>query len=163
VNDLKKQLLLAAERGDAEAQFNLGMMYDNALDDSHYPTKGDRPEAMRWFLAAAEQGLCRAQVKLAELYADEPETPESSVKACTWFILAATGLRGAHLQKAQTAYRSASSRLTPVQIAEVRRFTQSWQPKAAVAALSPDHYEIIRNRARARGRPGSSRRSAFRS
>jgi TPR repeat protein len=149
VNDLKKQLLLAAERGDAEAQYNLGMIYDNALDDSHYPTEGDRPEAMRWFLAAAEQGLCRAQIKIAEMYADEREPPESSVKACAWFLLAATGLRGAHLQKAQSAYRSASSRLTPVQVAEVRRLTQSWKPKTAPAALSPDRYEITRSRARA--------------
>jgi hypothetical protein len=148
MNDWKKNLLQAAERGDAEAQFNLGMLYDNALDDSHYPTQGDRPEAMRWFLAAAEQGLSRAQIKLAEMYADEPEAPESSVKACAWFLLAATGLRGAHLQKAQSAYRNASSRLTPMQIAEVSRFTQSWKPKAALAP-SPDHYEITRGRARA--------------
>lgn len=145
---MKKHLLLAAERGDAEAQFNLGMMYDNGLDDSHYPTASERPEAMRWFLAAAEQGLSRAQIKLAEMYAADPETPESSVKACAWFLLAATGLRGAHLQKAQSAYRSASARLTPVQIAEVRRFTQSWKPKAS-AAPSSDRYEINRGRARA--------------
>jgi hypothetical protein len=148
MNDLKTHLLQAAERGDAEAQFNLGMLYDNALDDSHYPTQADRPEAMRWFLAAAEQGLPRAQVKLAEMYADEHETPESSVKACAWFLLAAPGLRGAHLQKAQSAYRSASSRLTPVQIAEVSRFTQGWKPKSD-AVPSPDRYEITRGRARA--------------
>ncbi len=148
MDDLTKQMLLAAERGDAEAQFNLATIYDNALD-SQYPTDGGRPEAMRWFLAAAEQGLPRAQVKLAEMYADEREPPESSVKACAWFVLAATGLRGEHLQKAQFAYRRASSRLTPVQIAEVMRFTQSWKPKAGGAALSPDHYEITRSRARA--------------
>jgi TPR repeat protein len=141
-------MLLAAERGDAEAQFNLGTIYDNTLG-SQYPTDGGRPEAMRWFLAAAEQGLSRAQVKLAEMYDDERETPESSVKACVWFLLAATGLRGAHLQKAQSAYRTASSRLTPAQIAEVRRFTQGWKPKAAGAALSPDHYEVAPGKARA--------------
>jgi hypothetical protein len=148
VDDLTKQMLLAAERGDAEAQFNLATIYDNSLG-SQYPTDGGRPEAMRWFLAAAEQGLSRAQVKLAEMYDEERELPENSVKACAWFLLAATGLRGEHLQKAQSAYRSASSRLTPVQIAEVRRFTQSWEPKAAAAALSPDRYEITRRRARA--------------
>jgi TPR repeat protein len=146
VDDLTKQMLLAAERGDADAQFNLATIYDNSLG-SPYPADGGRPEAMRWFLAAAEQGLSRAQVRLAEMYNDERDTPESSVKACAWFLLAATGLRGEHLQKAQAAYRSASSRLTPVQVAEVRRFTQSWKPKAA-AALSGS-YEITRSRARA--------------
>lgn len=146
MDDLTKQMLVAAERGDAEAQFNLGTIYDNTLG-SPYPVAGGRPEAMRWFLAAAEQGLSRAQGKLAEMYDEERELPENSVKACAWFLLAATGLRGSHLQRAQSAYRSASSRLTPAQIAEVRRLTQSWKPKAAAAASSGS-YEITRGRAR---------------
>lgn len=147
MDDMTKQILLAAERGDAEAQFNLGTIYDNSLG-SQYPADGGRPEAMRWFIAAAEQGLPRAQAKLAEMYDAERETPESSVKACVWFLLAATGLRGAHLQKAQSDYRSASARLTPVQVVEVRRLIHGWKPKAMVAP-SPDHYEISRRGARA--------------
>ena len=66
---MKKHLLQAAERGDAEAQFNLGIIYENGLDDSRYAAEGNRPEAVRWLLAAAEQGLPRAQIKLAEIYA----------------------------------------------------------------------------------------------
>jgi TPR repeat protein len=31
---MKKHLLEAAERGDAEAQFNLGIIYENGLNDS---------------------------------------------------------------------------------------------------------------------------------
>ena len=124
---MKKHLIQAAERGDAEAQFNLGIMYENGLDDSRYAVEGNRSEAMRWLLAAAEQGLPRAQIRLAEIYAGEPE---SSVKACTWYLLAAAHLRGAYLQKAQTAYQRASVHLTPAQNAEVRRFTQAWKPKA---------------------------------
>ena len=72
---MKKHLLQAAERGDAEAQFNLAIMYENGLVDSRYAAEGNHSEAVRWFLAAAEQGLARAQVKLAEIYAGEPETP----------------------------------------------------------------------------------------
>ena len=41
---MKKHLLQAAERGDAEAQFNLGIMYENGLDDSQYAVEGSRPE-----------------------------------------------------------------------------------------------------------------------
>ena len=126
--DLKRHLLQAAERGDAEAQFNLGMIYENGLDDSRYAVEGNRPEAMRWFSAAAEQGLSRAQIKLAEIYAGEPEIPENSVKACGWFLLATASLRGAQLQRAQAAYQRASFRLTPDQNAEVRRFAQAWKP-----------------------------------
>ena len=127
---MEKHLLQAAERGDAEAQFNLGIMYENGLDDSRYAVEGSRPEAMRWLLAAAEQGLPRAQIKLAEIYAGEPEIPENSVKACGWYLLATASLRGAHLEKAQSAYQRACFHLTPSQIAEVRLFARGWKPKA---------------------------------
>ena len=137
-------LLEAAERGDAEAQFNLAIIYENGLDDSRYAAEGNRPEAERWFLAAAEQGLPRAQIRLAEIYAGEPEIPESSVKACGWYLLATASLRGAHLEKAQSAYQRASSRLTAAQIAEVTRFAQGWKPKGPVIAAMPDQPEISR-------------------
>ena len=128
---MKKHLLQAAERGDAEAQFNLGIIYENGLDDSRYAVEGNRPEAMRWLLAAAEQGLPRAQIKLAEIYAGEPEIPENSVTACGWYLLAMTSLRGAHLQKARSAYQRASFGLTPCQIGEAKRFAEGWKAEAA--------------------------------
>ena len=83
---MKKYLIQAAERGDAEAQFNLGIMYENGLVDSRYVPEGNHSEAVRWFLAAAEQGLARAQVKLAGIYAGESGLPDNSVKACEWFL-----------------------------------------------------------------------------
>jgi TPR repeat protein len=134
-----KHLLQAAERGDAEAQFNLGVICENGLDDSRYAVEGSRPDAMKWLLAAAEQGLARAQVRLAEIYAGEPETPENSIKACGWFLLATANLRGAHLQKAQSGYEHASVHLTPAQIARARHFAQIWKPKAPIAATVPIH------------------------
>ncbi len=127
---MKKHLLQAAERGDAEAQFNLGIMYENGLNDSRYAVEGDRPEAVRWLLAAAEQGLPRAQIKLAEIYAAEPEMSENVVKACEWYLLATKSLRGAHLQKAQSAYQRASLRLTSSQTAEGRAFCARLEAKA---------------------------------
>jgi len=78
---MKKHLLQAADRGNAEAQFNLGIMCENGLDDSRYVVEGSRLDAMKWFTAAAEQGLPRAQIKLAEIYAGEPDIPGNSVKA----------------------------------------------------------------------------------
>jgi TPR repeat protein len=139
---MKKHLLEAAERGDPEAQFNLGIMYENGLVNSRYTNEGSRPEALRWLRAAAEQGLPRAQVKLAELYAGEPETPENSIQACAWFLLATASLRGAHLEKAQSGYERASLQLTSAEIATVRDFAQSWKPPqplpAAIAGPPPD-------------------------
>jgi len=80
-----KQLLVAAESGDAAAQFNLGVLYDSRLDDNGYAIEGNRAEAMKWLLAAAEQGLPRAQSKLAEMYASGRATPEDLIYACAWF------------------------------------------------------------------------------
>jgi TPR repeat protein len=125
---MQKHLLQAAERGDAEAQFNLAVMYENELFDSRYVAEGSRSEAVRWLLAAAEQGLARAQVKLAEMYDRAADTPDGSVKACEWYLLAARTLRGVHLQKAQSAYQRSVKGLTPVQTAEVMRFVQGWKP-----------------------------------
>jgi Sel1 repeat len=143
---MDKHLLQAAERGNAAAQFNLGIIYENGLDDSRYAVEGNRPEAMRWLLAAAEQGLPRAQIKLAEIYAGEPEIPENSVKACGWYLLAMTNLVGAHLQKAQSAYQRACSHLTSSQIAEVRRFAQAWKPKAPAIPARSDEPEMPEGR-----------------
>lgn len=139
---MEKHLLQAAERGDAEAQFNLGIIYENGLDDSRYAVEGSRPEAMRWLLAAAEQGLPRAQIKLAEIYAGAPEMPENSVKACGWYLLATASLRGAHLEKAQSAYQRAAFLLTPSQIAEVRLFARGWKPKAWAIPSISDQLEM---------------------
>jgi|SRR5271169_3096143 len=125
---MNRQLLLAAEKGDADSQFNLGVLYANDIDDNHYAVEGNRVEAERWFLAAAEQGLPRAQIRLAEMYAEAPDIAESEIKACGWYLLATTSLRGAHLHRAQSGYEHMYSRLTPGQVEEVRRFVSNWKP-----------------------------------
>jgi len=124
---MDKHMIQAAERGDAAAQFNLAITYANGLLDSRYVPEGSRSEAIRWLLAAAEQGLPRAQVKLAELYAGEPDVPGNSIKACGWFLLATTSLRGANLQSVQSAYQRASLPLTSAQIEKAKWFAHSWK------------------------------------
>jgi TPR repeat protein len=76
-----KHLLLAAESGDAAVQFNLGILYDSRLDDNGYAIEGNRAEAIKWLLAAAEQGLPRAQSQLATMYAGAPDAPELYIEA----------------------------------------------------------------------------------
>jgi TPR repeat protein len=129
---VEKRLLQAAEAGDARAQCNLGVLYDNGLDDNGYVVEGNRPRALRWLLAAAEQGLPRAQVKLAEVYADRPDISGSHTAACGWFLLAAKGLRGIHLHNARSEYERIAAHLTPAQIVEARRFARDWTPKQAI-------------------------------
>ena len=118
------QLLQAAE----DSQFNLGVLYANEFDDNHHPIEGNRAEAMRWLLAAAEQGLPHAQFRLAEIYAAAPDEAGSQVEACGWYLLATASLRGIHLQRALTGYERASLHLTPRQIEKARRFARTWKP-----------------------------------
>jgi hypothetical protein len=73
-------------------------------------------------------------MKLAEMYGEEPD---GSVQACEWYLLAAKGLRGAQLQKVQSAYERASLGLTAVQTAEVGHFVQNWAPKLPAIATIP--------------------------
>jgi TPR repeat protein len=124
-----RRLVLAAERGDADAQFNLGMICDNNLDDNHNPGGGDHTQAIAWLLKAARQGLPHAQSKLAELYADGPDRPKRDVPACAWFTLAANNSVGARRDRAQSGYKRVASRMTPAQIAQAARLVRNWAPK----------------------------------
>jgi hypothetical protein len=134
-----KRLLLAAAQGDADAQFNLGVMYDNRIDDHNnavrptddngYDVDSNRAEAMKWLLCAAEQGLPRAQTRLAELYAEGPDAALHYVKACQWFILAMTSLHGFHFERAQAGYDRLSALLTPAQLATAAARAKTWQRK----------------------------------
>ena len=51
-----KGLRTPAEQGDAEAQFNLGVMYANGEGVTQ-----DDKEAVKWYRLAAEQGNAEAQ------------------------------------------------------------------------------------------------------
>jgi TPR repeat protein len=135
---MEKHLLQAAERGDPEAQFNLGIIYENGVANSRYTVEGKRSEAVRWLLAAAEQGLPRAQIKLAEIYESEPDVPENSIRACGWLLLAASGLYGAQLQRAQSAYRRVSSDLTPDEVEQAKCFAQDRTPSLPLGVPGRD-------------------------
>ncbi len=51
-----------AEQGDAEAQYNLGVMYDDGTG-----VLQDYKEAVKWYLLSAEQGNADAQMVLDAL------------------------------------------------------------------------------------------------
>jgi TPR repeat protein len=129
MQDIKKELLAAAEQGDAQAQFNLGVMLENGVDDNGHAIEGSkaeaaRAEAVKWLLSAAEQDLPRAQLQLAEAYAAGGEAPEDYVKAGGWFLVAMTRLSGVHRHRARSGYELVCSRLTPAEITETTHFAQ---------------------------------------
>ena len=75
---------LAAEQGDAMAQYNLGTMYDNGRG-----LPQNYAEAARWYRLAADQSLAQAQYNLGNTYASGEGVPENDAEAARWYRLAA--------------------------------------------------------------------------
>lgn len=129
-----KRLLLAAEKGDAGSQFNLAVFYGNGVDDNGHVAPGNRAEAMKWLLRAAEQEFSRAQHTLAEVYAKGPDAPDNRIRACAWFLRAVASSIGMHRHQAQTGFERVSLQMTPAQIATAKRLARIWKHRIAAAA-----------------------------
>ena len=75
---------LLAEQGDASAQFNLALIYDNGEGVIE-----DDKEAVKWYRLAAEQGDASAQYNLGVSYDNGEGVIEDDKEAAKWFRLAA--------------------------------------------------------------------------
>ena len=146
---------MAAERGNPDAQYNLGYMYEHGEG-----VLQDFSEAARWYRLAAEQGDNDAQTNLGYMYDHGDGVPQDYAEALRWYRLAAEqGNYGAQnglglkyhngegiLQdfvQAHKWYNIAAAQgseiarenrdlitrqMTPEQIAEARRLAREWQP-----------------------------------
>ena len=111
---------LAADRGDASAQFNLGIIYDEGLG-----VPRDYAEAMKWYSRAANQGFASAQYNLGAMYFEGRGVPEDFVQAHMWFNLSSQAQDNWHM----TQDRDMTARLmTPAQIAEAQKLAREWKP-----------------------------------
>lgn len=77
-------MLRAAEQGDSEAQFWLGVAYEQ----DWFGTMDD-VLALKWYRKAAEAGDPDAQVELGQRYADGDGVEQSYKLAAEWFRKAA--------------------------------------------------------------------------
>ena len=110
---------LAADNGDAEAQFNLATVL---LAGAH--GKPDAERAFHWFHAAASQGLAPAQSKLGILFATGQGVALDAIEAHKWFVLAARhGDRAAQDNVARSA-----DKITSVQQREALRRADAFRP-----------------------------------
>tara|TARA_B100000676_G_C18017319_1_gene810430 strand:- start:341 stop:961 length:621 start_codon:yes stop_codon:yes gene_type:complete len=75
----------AAEKGNAEAQFRLGVLYGNGDDG----IKLDQEKAMSWFKLAARQGHENALITMAWMYANGAGVGANEKKARELYLLAA--------------------------------------------------------------------------
>ncbi len=74
----------AAEKGDAQAQFNLGEMYRTGEGVAQ-----DYKEAAAWFRKAADQGLAQAQYDLGVMYHEGKGVAKDRQEAVAWYRRAA--------------------------------------------------------------------------
>jgi len=73
-----------AEQGDADAQYNLGLMYENRRG-----VPQDYKTAVKWYRLAAEQGYVNAQYNLGTMYRNGVGVSQDYKTAVKWYRLAA--------------------------------------------------------------------------
>jgi TPR repeat protein len=73
-----------AEQGNRNAQFNLGVAYENGLG-----VAADAAQAALWYRRAADQDDREAQAYLAEMYAKGLGVARNDVEALRWYRAAA--------------------------------------------------------------------------
>ncbi len=108
-----------AEQGNADAQYNLGLMYDKG-----HGVPQDYGQARQWYEKAAAQGNAMAQYNLGVLYRNGQGVPQDLVQAHKWLNLSA-----AKGDNVGAATRDALAILmTPAQIDEAQRLAREWKP-----------------------------------
>jgi TPR repeat protein len=112
-----KEWLPLAEQGKAQAQFNLGLLYQRGQG-----VPQDYTEAGDWYRQAAAQGHASAQDQLGSLYYYGQGVPQDYVQAHVWYNLAAAQGQ----EEAVTARDQIAKILTPKQIAEAQQLASEW-------------------------------------
>lgn len=104
-----------AEQGNAEAQFNLGIMYDKGRGVNQ-----DDAEAVKWFRLAAEQGLAEALFVLGSMYETGHGVSQDYVRAHMWYNIAASLVHDFAIE-----FRDfVADKMTADQIAEAQRLAR---------------------------------------
>lgn len=75
---------LMAEQGVADAQFNLGWIYDEGRG-----VPQDYKAAVKWYTLAAKQGYVYAQYNLGVMFDEGEDVPHNYENAVKWYTLAA--------------------------------------------------------------------------
>src|SRR5262245_27286667 len=75
-----KEFRAAAEKGEADCQFNLALMYEKGIGVAQ-----DEKEAVVWYRKSAEQGNSNAQFNLGVLYENGRGCDVDFAKANEWY------------------------------------------------------------------------------
>lgn len=119
----------AAKRGNATAQYSLGVMNYPLGDFTFDGSKGNLREALSWYRRAAEQGDFDSQVALGIAYEDGVGVPQDYIEAHKWYNLAVSRSKYADLRTTYIQRRDALVvKMTPAQVAEAQRLAREWKP-----------------------------------
>ena len=114
----------AAEKGHAEAQFNLGRLYATGKGVKH-----DEEQSANWERASASQGYAPGQARLGTRYATGSGLDQDDRRAYFWLTLAFL-----HGEKSVEKLRaSEAAKLKPAEVAEADQAAQNWKPRKAMA------------------------------
>ena len=105
----------AAGQGNASAQFNLGVAYDNGNG-----VQEDDAEAAAWYRRAAKQGHDAAQSNLGVLYAKGEGVLKDFVLAHMWFNIASANGN----EKARKARDALERTMTRAEIADANKLAR---------------------------------------
>jgi hypothetical protein len=123
------QLQAAAQSGDANAQFWLGIMYEHGQG-----VPQDYAQAISWYRKAAEQGYALAQNNLGSMYVKGQGVPQDSIVAYALYNLSATGDPSS--DNPATSNRSKlAPRMTPQQIAAGQELTRRMMKMGVTKAI----------------------------
>jgi uncharacterized protein len=96
-----KEFRPLAEKGNAAAQYNMGLFYDKGLG-----VPQDPEVAAQWYLRAAKQGIPQAQVKLGAMFDNGQGVTQDYTQAARWYRLAAQqGFSKAQIHLGMMYYR----------------------------------------------------------
>lgn len=119
-NEAIKWYRLAGELGHANAQFNLGLMYEKGLG-----APKDYNEAVKWYRMSAEQGVGKAQYSLGHLHATGNGVVKNYIQAHMWFNIA-----GKNGQEEGFKNRDIIEReMAPDKVTEAQRLAGEWMEK----------------------------------
>ena len=108
-----------AEKGDARAQYNLGLLYASGLGVTH-----DYQAALKWHRLAAGQGHAGAQNELAQMYAKGQGVPQDNVRAYVWYTVAAESSSGGSKSEIMKDRDKMTSHMTTGQVQKAQEIAQ---------------------------------------
>ena len=120
INEAFKWYTKAALQGQVEAQYNLGVMYDQGKG-----VPKNYSDAYKWYKLAAEQGFANAQYNLGVMYYRGEGIPKNYIDAYKWFNIVVSSE-----DKVSDAARALMNinepRMTSEQIATAQNLAKEW-------------------------------------